>query len=191
VTLIVSATYDDSYPVWYERLPSPKIRVSTAEGGHPSAAFINAYRFDRDRHRSFLFLQDSLEPMVEDVVAPFTEYAERKRVPVVGWAGFPLFFDDAEQQHQVESQYPYVPRPATGIFGPIFYAERKALERLDRLGRFPKRPNDRAEAQGTERAWAYAFACVGIQVGYLHPWSNEFVSSGDALPFRKVFMGRA
>ena len=42
-TLIVSATYDDSYPEWFEKLPEPKVRVSTAGGGHPSQAFINAF----------------------------------------------------------------------------------------------------------------------------------------------------
>jgi len=62
-TLIVSATYDDSYAAWYDALPEPKVRVSTAEGGHPSQAFIRAFRGDRKRHRAYLFLQDSLEPL--------------------------------------------------------------------------------------------------------------------------------
>lgn len=186
VTLIVSATYDNSYPEWYDALPEPKIRVSTAEGGHPSQAFINAYRYDLKRHKAYLFLQDSLEPLIDLVAAPF----EDAGAPVVGWAGFPMFFDDEEQKEKVVAQYPHLMWPPQGIFGPIFYVERKVMEKLDKYNRFPKAPENKMDAQGTERAWAFAFAALGIKPAFLHEWSNEHVTSGDALPFKKVFAGR-
>ena len=197
-TLIVSATYDDLNPDWYAALPEPKVRWSTAEGGHPSQALIRAYREDHRRHRAYLLLQDSLEPMVQDVVTPFEEAAKSfnngRGTPVVGWANFdltsPRSWDSAEQKAHVERQYPYIPTPAFGIFGPIFWVERKVLERLDKIGRFPATPQDKMDAQGTERAWAYAFALIGITPTFLHPWSNEFLKSGDALPFKKHFAGR-
>jgi hypothetical protein len=188
-TLIVSATLDDLNPDWYAALPEPKLRQSTASGGHPSQALVNAYRFGPKAH-AYLLLQDSLEPVVDDVVTPFEEAARKQRTPVVGWAGFGLFWDNPEQEAKVKAQYPYVIQPKHGIFGPIFWVERKVLEKLDKLGRFPKAPVTKMDAQGTERAWAYAFALLGITPAFLHPWSNEFVSSGDALPFRKVFAGR-
>ncbi len=188
-TLIVSATYDDSHPDWFERLPEPKARISTFDGGHPSQALIRAFRFDRQRHDSYLLLQDTLEPLVEDVVTPFREKSKGNTIPVA-WARFPLFFDTPEQKDRVEKQYPHMAPPEHGIFGPIFYVPRKVLERLDRFHRLPKTPESKMDAQGTERAWAYAFALLGITPAHLHDWSNEHVASGDALPFRKVFAGR-
>jgi len=189
-TLIVSATYDDSYPEWFEELREPKVRVSTAGGGHPSQAFINAFRDDRRRHRAYLFIQDSLEPMMDDVTGLFEECARKRRADVVGWARFPMFFDSPEQEHRVTNQYAWVHRPAYGVFGPIFWATRKTMERLEKNYRFPLAPENKMDAQGTERAWAYAFAAVAARVEFLHDWSNEFLTSGDALPFRKVFAGR-
>jgi hypothetical protein len=189
-TLIVSATYDDAYRDWYDRLPEPKVRVSTAEGGHPSAAFIRAYRADKKRHQAYLFLQDSLEPTTEDVVAPFVAASQAHKAPFVAWARFPLFFDTGEQRARVEQQYPYVAQPPFGVFGPIFWVTRKEMEYLDRHHRFPKTPRDKMDAQGTERAWAYAMAAMGTRVAALHDWSNEFLASGEATPFRKVFAGR-
>ena len=41
-TLIVSATYDDSYPEWFEALPEPKVRVSTAGGNIGAESGIGA-----------------------------------------------------------------------------------------------------------------------------------------------------
>jgi hypothetical protein len=189
-TLIVSATYDDSYPEWYDALPQPKVRWSTAEGGHPSQALIRAFRADHHRHRAYLLLQDSLEPLDANPAALFEQAAVDMRTPVVGWARFPMFFDEPEQELKVTQQYPWVKRPAHGIFGPIFWVERKVMERLDKMGRFPKAPENKMDAQGTERAWAYAFQALGIEPRFLHDWSNEFLASGEATPFRKVFADR-
>lgn len=192
-TLIVSATYDDSHPEWFDMLPEPKVRWSTAEGGHPSQALIRAYRADRQRHRAYLLLQDSLEPTFPAPASLFEMEAGKPgggNPPVVGWARFPLAFDTPEQEEKVKRQYPYVAPPQYGIFGPIFWVERKVMERLDKLGRFPAAPESKMDAQGTERAWAFAFALLGIKPAFLHDWSNEFLASGDAAPFRKVFAGR-
>ncbi len=189
-TLIVSATLDDLNPDWYAALPEPKVRWSTAEGGHPSQALIRAYRSDHRRHRAYLLLQDSLEPLIDLVAAPFEDEAESKKTSVVGWASFPMFYDTADQKAWVLNQYPSLGGITHGIFGPIFWVERKTLERLDKAGRFPKAPETKLQAQGTERAWAFAFGLLGIKPAFLHEWSNEFLESGDALPFRKVFAGR-
>lgn len=189
-TLIVSATYDDAFPDWYEQLPEPKVRVSTAGGGHPSQAFINAFRDDRRKHRAYLFLQDSLEPMMDEVTIPFEAVAATTKADIVGWARFPLFFDTPEQEHRVAAQYAWVQRPQWGIFGPIFWATRKVMERMEKQYRFPLAPEDKIQAQGTERAWAFAANAVAAKVSFLHDWDNTFLTSGDALPFKKFFAGR-
>lgn len=189
MTLIVSASYDDSNREWFDRLPDPKVRMITQLGGYVSKALIDAYRFG-PKADSYLIVQDSMEPLGDLVVAPFKDAAEEKRTPVVGWARFPMFFDNPDQDFWVTQQYPWVDKPKFGIFGPVFYVEKKVLSRLDRYGRFPKHPSNKNEANGTERAWAYAFALLGITPAFLHDWSEEFLSSGDAYPFRKVYAGR-
>jgi hypothetical protein len=188
-TLIISATYDDSHRDWYDRLPEPKVRVSTAEGGHPSKALIDTFRWGK-KHDAYLLLQDTLEPLVEDVVAPFVDAAEKAKTGAAAWAGFPMFFDTPDQKHWVVEQYQQVEEPKLGVFGPIFWVTRKNLERLEKLYRLPKHPADKLQAQGTERAWAYALGMIGQTPAFLHPWSNEHLASGEALPFRKVFAGR-
>lgn len=189
MTLIVSPSFDGSHADWFERLPEPKVRVDTSAGGYPSGALIDTYRFER-RHDSYLLVQDTMEPTQDDVVAPFVEAARKARSPVCVWARFPMFFDNPDQQHWVEAQYPYVPKPEFGVFGPVFWVERKVLDRLDRYGRLPRKPRHKNEANGTERAWAYAFDLLGIKPAHLWDWSTEHLESGDALPFKKLYAGR-
>jgi hypothetical protein len=190
MTLIVSASYDDSHRDWYERLPEPKVRVDTSKhGGYVSGALIDTYRFG-PKADSYLVIQDTMEPLTDDPAAPFREAAEKTGVPVVAWARFPFFFDNGEQQGWVAVQYPWILEPEHGIFGPVFYITRKVMDRLDKLGRFPKAPTNKNEANGTERAWAFALKAIGITPAYLHEWSEPFLASGNALPFRKVYAGR-
>lgn len=160
--------------------------MDTSAGGYPSAAFIRAYR--EHEADSYLFIQDSLVGN-GDVVAPFREL----RAAVVGWASFPLFFDNEEQQNWVAQQYRW-PWPERGIFGPIFFATRKAMRKLDSQGLFPKTPRNRLEYQGTERAWAIAFFKAGYGVKFLGPCVTDGVSPrlfpGHPV-FTKTFAGRA
>jgi hypothetical protein len=189
-TLIVSASYDDFRPEWFEAFPEPKVRVSTSDGGYQHGAYVDAFRFDRKRHHSYLFVQDSMEVTHPAPVAIFRAEAQNKGVQVVGWAGFPFFFDNLQQQSDVMRQYPYTLPPERGMFGPVFWVERKVLEMLDKRGLIPKKPWDKNSANGTERAWAVAFKAAGIPVAYLHDWSEAWLSSGDAAPFKKHYQGR-
>lgn len=190
MTLIVSASYDGSYPEWYDALPDPKVRVDTSvHGGYVSGALIDTFRFG-PKADAYLVVQDTMEPLIDLVAAPFEDMAEEKSTSAVAWARFPMFFDSPEQEMRVLQQYPYVERPSHGIFGPVFWVERKTLEQMDKYGRFPKAPENKEHANGTERAWAYAFAAFGIKPAFLQEWSEAHLSSGDALPFRKVYAGR-
>ena len=182
-TLIVVAAVDDRFKhniqALKERHGSLVVREDTSMGGHPSAAFIRAYHKNPE-FDSYLFLQDSLEPTASDVVAPF-KFADAE---VVGWARFPMFFDNEYQQEWVLRQG-FTVQPLYGIFGPIFYATRAAMERAEMW--FPRTPRNRLEAQGTERAWAFTFQQAGDKPVFLHEWSNQHLSSGDAYPFKKTF----
>lgn len=183
-TLIVVAAVNDSFD---HHLPLFKggdvLRKDTSAGGHPTKAFIDAYR--DTGYSSYLFLQDSLKPRVDDCVQPFRDLG----VPVVAWGVFPLQWDSPEQARWVRQQYPEGD-PEFGIFGPIFYAERSALDTLDRKGLMPEIPPDRHMAQGTERAWGYSFHHAGIPVGTLGHHDNHVMSSGEYPVFTKTFAGR-
>ena len=181
-TLIVVAAVDDRFEDNVAKIasgPYETIREDTSMGGHPSAAFIRAFH-KYPTYDSYLFLQDSLEPTVDDVVAPFVE----ADAEVVAWARFPMFFDNDYQAQWVLSQG-FTVQPLWGIFGPIFYATRAAMERAEMW--FPRTPRIRLEAQGTERAWAFTFHQAGDKPAHLHEWSNQHLSSGDAHPFKKTF----
>lgn len=189
-TLVVVAAvdnrFDDNVRMLDDRAGKCFLRADTSMGGHPSAAFIRAYhRYDHD---AYLFLQDSLYPLVSDYIQPFAGMAEATGAGVVGWARFPLPMFDGEWQKQwVEDQYPPEVRPQWGIFGPIFYAKRKAMEDAELW--FPRTPRSRLEAQGTERAWAYCFEAAHVPVAFLGDWSNDRLKNFDPI-FRKTFAGR-
>lgn len=186
-TLIVVAAVDHSFDgniaLIKERHESV-VRMDTSGGGHPSSAFIRAF-YQYPDYESYLFIQDSLRPTVDDIVLPFSSEGSE----VVAWGLFPLSIWDGDYQYQwVREQFPEEINPSHGIFGPIFYATRSAMERSEPW--FPRRPRDRLEAQGTERAWAYTFAAAGIEVGSLGTWSNQHMSSGNYPVFVKQFAGR-
>jgi hypothetical protein len=188
-TLIVVAAYDDKYADNLETLHGGDVLVyNTSEGGYTTGAYINAFR--KHYYHSYLFLQDSLRGNVDDVVAPFKANGRN----VVGWGSFPLFFDDQHQEVWVRNQYPGERLPPRGIFGPIFYATRKALKHLEDRDMFPKTPPNKLMEQGNERGWAMAFYRAGIPVGYLggtdmYVDGNPWLTPTDTT-FKKTFGGR-
>jgi hypothetical protein len=161
-------------------VPNPDVVLP---GGHPTAAYRWAYEnTDADR---FLFIQDSMTAIVDDPVKWF-----RDQLPepgAVAWGLFGMAFDTYDQQQWVQNQYPG-PIPALGIMGPIFYTSRATLDLLDEAGLLPAIPADRMQAQGTERAWAFAFDRAGVPV--VGPMWNHGAMQVGFGPFRKVWAGR-
>lgn len=180
------AAVDDRFAHFLPSLKGGDVKVmDTSQGGHPSAAFVRAYR-ENPEYLSYLFLQDSLEATVDDCVQPFASRGS----DVVAWGLFGLCFDGEHQERWVKAQYEGYPWPDFGIFGPIFYATRVAMNKVAKLDLFPLTPNGRIEAQGTERAWAFAFTAADVPVDSLGGWNNEEMSSGRYPVFRKTFAGR-
>lgn len=147
-------------------------------GGHPTGALLWVLEqyaaFDH-----FLLMQDSMTALAD----PLPWFREQDEDGAVAWGRFPMQWDSGEQCRAVEEQYPEV-HPTFGIFGPVFYASREALAKVTP----PKVPTTRLEAQGTERAWAYAFAAAGLPVAG-PVWDPDAMKTGFG-PFRKVFAGR-
>lgn len=197
-TLIVVAAYDDMYAELPQPQGGPVLRVSTADGGYQTQAIKDVFHFG-PKHDSYLFLQDSLVPQVDDVVQPFRDAQVKSKArhgiwpEVVAWGVFPMFFDSDAQMHWVGRQFPQL--PPVGFFGPVFYAERHALDRLDRHHLWPQVPATKEQAQGTERSWAAAFFAAGVPFTALGGIRREEPDSPRVVPedgtFRKVFGGRS
>lgn len=182
-TLIVVAAYDESHKAnWPGFDGGDLVVMDTSAGGHPTGAYIQAFR-DYPEYDSYLFVQDSMKATLPDCVAPF-----RGLGPVVAWCSFALFFDDETQLRWVKDQYPDAPSPDEGIFGPVFYATREAMVAAEPF--FPALPSTKLEAQGTERAWAYAFKQAGVPLNALYEFCIPPMEDGSYQPFTKAFANR-
>lgn len=182
-TLVVVAAYDETHRDNWASFNGGDVAVmDTSAGGHPTGAFIEAFR-SQPNYGSYLFVQDSMRCTSRDCVKPFVGLG-----PVVAWCVFPLFFDSEKQARYVRQQYPGVQEPDEGIFGPVFYATRDAMQAAE--PHFPALPGTKLEAQGTERAWAFAFAAAGVTVNALYEFSIPRMEDGSYPPFAKTFANR-
>lgn len=188
--LIVVAAYDkrfiddclkslgDKYPV--------KV-MDTSAGGHPTGAYLRAYKEFKANH--YLFIQDSMRALVPDVVEPFHKLLPSRGA--VAWCYFKQGFDTAQQEDWAKQFYKG-PYPGIGIFGPVFYISRKSLQELEKKGLLPPIPKNKAEAQTTERMWSWSLYEAGMRlsaVGGL--WDNTKMADGSYPVFQKTFAGRA
>lgn len=157
-----------------------------------TGAFIHAYR--ETNVSAFLFTQDTVTvlPEADDPIEWF-----RRRMPAdgIGAVGWQLFSMD-EYRAYAEGWYWDVIRhrpgwtpPAHGIVGPVFYTTRRTLDMLAAQELLPYTPLTRAQASGSERAWAYAFALAGVPlVG--EPFTPHEVPARvtEHYPLKKVWL---
>lgn len=211
-TLIVLATHDsparvdaflalqDKYPVavvetalndhWIERsdLPRHAFQLATPYKGYDTGAYLWTYHMLEARN--YLFLQDSCVPIVPDVVEPFRSRMPRDQMGAVAWVRFPgRLWDSAEQRTAMQFIFD-APEPAFGVFGPIFYTSRKALNVLAEKGLLPPYPISKLMAQGMERGWAMAFEKAGMPVNYIYPklaGTFDDYNMNMMPPFNKTF----
>jgi hypothetical protein len=152
-------------------------------GKHPTGAYLWAYEhFHVDR---YLFIHDSMTCLTDDPLHSFVEQWPGQGA--VAWGRFGMCWDSAEQQQRVVDQYPGV-GASHGIAGPVFYTDRASLDLLATRGLLPAVPNDRLQAQGTERAWAYAYAAAGLPVA--GPEWNHYQMQVGWGGWRKTWAGR-
>jgi hypothetical protein len=167
--------------------------MRTPMKGYAQGAYLWAYW--NYPAKNYLFLQDSLIAIEDDVLQPFKEKISRPEGSVVGeyavgWASFNFEFDPGLQEAAMRYMYgDHI--PPYGIFGPIFYTSRKTLETLENAGCLPAYPTHANGAQGLERAWAMVFKRANIPVSFIHNLPNvTLTASGLFGPFRKVFLKR-
>lgn len=154
--------------------------------GYSHGAFMWAY--NNRPAQNYLFLQDSMVALVDDVVKPFQELMPEKGA--VAWAKFGWVYDGYMQREWVESQYGNT-HPPQGIFGPIFYTSHRTLNSLKNRGLLPKKPTNKEEAQGSERAWAFAFHNANFPIeSVCGMWDKGSMSNGTFPIFQKTFADR-
>ncbi|HEX6970003.1 MAG TPA: hypothetical protein VF174_14510 [Micromonosporaceae bacterium] len=189
-TLIVVAAHGTQYvEQCLQSLDGHRVMVvETGESGpvpgrHPTGAYLWAVgQYPADR---YLFIQDSMTCLTADPVGWFEQ--QWPGSGAVAWGRFPMQWDGPRQEQWVRAQYPGV-ETSHGIMGPIFYTDRASLNLLAERGLLPAIPTDRIEAQGTERAWAYAYTAAGLPVA--GPEWNHAQMQVDWGGWRKVWAGR-
>lgn len=141
--------------------------LSLYSGGCTEAyklAFLTWPSFD-----GYFFMHDSMKVKEPRFLESF-----QHRGDVVAWIGFQ--FDTGApgtpERAWMDFYYPErFPRPQTAIFGPIFYASRRAM--LLALPFWPPPLKNRHDLCAAERGLAVAFKMAGFDVTYLEEYSNE------------------
>jgi hypothetical protein len=168
---------------------TPVLAVDTGPLGpapnqHPTGAYLWAYRnYPADR---YLFIQDSMTAIEPDPCGWFRD--QLGDAGAVAWGKFGLAFDTVEQESWVRQQYEGWAWPGTGIVGPIMYVPRESLDLLSEKQLLPWPPTNRIQAQGTERAWGFAFHAAGLQVA--GPMWDKGRMEAAWGSFRKVWAAR-
>lgn len=131
---------------------------STPYQGYDSGAYVHAHR--NWPSATYLFLQDSIEVKKPTWLCAF-ESRLTYGVGCVPWLTFPMQWNDQEQVDWVREKFKTDIWPPFGIFGPMFYARREALEDLDEAGYLDIIPTCKREQMGMERGWPTAFIRTG------------------------------
>lgn len=168
----------DNYPV--------KVVTSDDTDGYTTGKYLHAYRNFPAKY--YFFMQDSMEALQKDFLEPF-----KREMPdrgAVAWALFPMMWDSLVQMQSGYKLYSSA-MPSHGIFGPIFYISRESLDELDKKHLLPPIPQDKIEAQASERYWAWALQEAGMPiVGTEWRFDTKAMESGEYGIFKKFWQDR-
>lgn len=164
--------------------------------GYTTGAYLWAYW--HYPAKNYLFMQDSMEAITEDYLAPFKEKQPERGA--VAWCKFKEDFDSPEQKawaHYILNSDPdWEPNNheylGEGIFGPVFYVSKETLDELSERGLLPPTPTTKYQSQGMERIWPWLFSKAGMPVESLSGyWDAGKMERGelDGI-FKKTFADR-
>jgi hypothetical protein len=168
--------------------------LHTPYRGYDTGAYLWAYW--HVEAKNYLFLQDSVCPTQDTFVDQFYAALGKNTTGVVGWSSFSMrIWDSQEQAMATEWMYgEHTEWPPKGIFGPIFFATRTALDTLRDKGLLPMPPVHKEQQQAMERVWAILFHRAGVRIDFLvhedAPRAAE-MESGQYPALRKVFKVRS
>lgn len=166
----LNSILDRSWPFALEVARSPY-------RGYDSGAYIYAYC--NYSSADYFFMQDSVRPKRKGWLKEFEDRATY-RVGCVPWLTFQMQWDCQEQVDWVRQTFGTDQWPPFGIFGPIFYATREALQSLDDRGYLESIPTTKLEQQAMERGWPTAFILSGYAVRPVEALFDERKLRSDA-----------
>jgi hypothetical protein len=143
---------------------------------YDTGAYIHAFR-NYDAH-AYLFMQDSVRPKCSGWFEAFEQRATFG-VGCVPWLIFPMQWNSQYQVDWLIEKCNTNDWPPYGVFGPIFYAPRLALERLDELGYLDILPTCKEEQMAMERVWPTIFNLAGFGIRPVEPRFHESLLTND------------
>lgn len=162
--------------------------------GYDTGAYLWAYGQFRDE-QEFLFMHDSITVKRPGIMHDMSFVASAGSAGCVPWLVFRQ--NDYENDEQIThvrqfAEDPTIyPNPGCGIFGPIFYARREAIERIDPRFFETAIPSNKNEQEAMERGWAVAFDRAGIKIRSLDDDFYAHLLVHDQYPsFRKYLPRR-
>ncbi len=165
----------------------------TAKPDYDTGAYLHAFRYYKDEE--YLFLHDSLEVIQPDFMTAFRQTATDLDT-VVPWMGVEPFYTAYTDVHfsiltkLFKEPHPLSSPPSYAFFGPIFYASRQGMEKMQSAGFLNFAPQNKTEAQVTEQVWSLWASRSGLAVKPVSTlWRNIF-TKGYTPVFRKYLLGR-
>jgi glycosyltransferase involved in cell wall biosynthesis len=136
----------------------PYLTDFTKKPGFAIGAYILAYeKYPRDE---YFFIHDSMT--IKGSLDDF------RKNDVTGWLRFPFSHGADEYRPYIDAETKdSVSLPQWGIFGPIFYAKRKALDKLRQNKNFCDYPETKQHLCAMERVLPIQFMKAGVTVKYI------------------------
>jgi hypothetical protein len=153
--------------------------------GYTTGAYLWAY-WNRPAV-NYLFIQDSMRAKDKGYLRPFIDNLPERGV--AAWAYFNFGFDDDGQRDY--AHFIYSEDAEKGIFAPVFYISKTALDELSLKELLPPVPTNKNQAMASERLWPMAFKAADMPVEFVSgEWSAPKMESGEFDIFTKIFAGR-
>ncbi len=157
--------------------------------GRPYGALLWVY-WMYPEYDGFMLLHDSLEITDKNFLQRFKTKMPDKGI--VAWALHPFFFDTENQEICMKYMYGKKTPPYL-VFGPIFYTNRKSLDKLYNEDLLPAYPVHKHQDQGIERAIAMVFHQSGMKIESVCGVHNIIAIPGTTFApkvFKKTFAHR-
>lgn len=158
--VIDTGSTDPASIKYFDSLLCRKVRIN---GGYSPGAYEYAYR--NIEAEEYFFMHDSMIVKKPNFIEDF-----RAKGEVCAWLHF---YFAPEHGRDYLNKFPGEGNPTWAIFGPIFYAKKSAMDKLNELQLLPPRCNNRDEAVAAESGYGLAFHRAGIEVPIVEEMCNQ------------------
>lgn len=149
-----------------------------------SGAYIHAYlNYNEDR---YIFLQDSCKINDSNLILEWNTMLQN--YDVVPWINFGYWYKTESQRSWAEDDLIQYTKPNDSIFGPIFAANKKILDKIPK--KWLKEPTNKNEACAMEGRWSFMFHIVKAKKYYLEYFEHHFGAYMSKQKIEKIFLNR-